>query len=225
MQPGFGKFRERAMITVHHLNNSRSQRIVWLLEELEIPYEIKHYARDKATNLAPPELKAIHPLGKSPVIDDTSVPGGRVVTESGAITDYIIRHHGNGRLAPAPGTDLHESYLEWLHFAEGSAMTPFLLALYTARLGEAAAPLQPRIREQIGAHVAYFAGALGDNDWLVGNTLTGADIMMSFIAEIATAQGLGAHFPNVAAYARRLQARPAWQAAMAKTEPYQFTLS
>lgn len=208
------------MITVHHLNNSRSQRIVWLLEELGLPYELKHYTRDKETNLAPPALKAVHPLGKSPVITDD----GRVVTESGAIVDYIIRHHGGGRLAPAPGTDLHETYLEWLHFAEGSAMTPFLLALYTARLGDAAAPLQPRIQEQIGAHVAYFSAALGDNDWLVGNTLTGADIMMSFIAEIAAAQGLGAHFPNVAAYAKRLQARPAWQAAMAKTEPYQFTI-
>ncbi len=212
------------MITVHHLNNSRSQRILWLLEELELPYVIKAYSRDKETNLAPPELKAIHPLGKSPVIEDSSVSGGRIVTESGAITDYIIRRHGNGRLAPAPGTDLHETYLEWLHFAEGSAMTPFLLALYTARLGEAGAPLQPRIQEQIGSHIAYFSSQLGSNDWLIGNSLTGADIMMSFIAEIATAQGLGAHFPNVAAYAKRLQARPAWQAAAAKTEPYQFNL-
>jgi len=208
------------MIIVHHLNNSRSQRILWLLEELGVPYEIKAYSRDAVTNLAPPELKAVHPLGKSPVIDD----GGRIVTESGAITDYIIRHHGQGRLAPAPGTDLHETYLEWLHFAEGSAMTPFLLALYPARLGDAAAPLQPRIQEQIGAHVAYFAQCLGSNDWLVGNSLTGADIMMSFIAEIAVAQGLGAHFPNLKAYVDRLQARPAWQAAAAKTEPYNFAV-
>lgn len=208
------------MITVHHLNNSRSQRIVWLLEELELPFEIKHYARDAVTSLAPPELKAVHPLGKSPIIEDN----GRIVTESGAITDYIIRRHGGGRMAPAPGTDAHETYLEWLHFAEGSAMTPFLLALYTARLGDAAAPLQPRIQEQIGSHVAYVSQCLGSNDWLVENTLSGADIMMSFIAEIATAQGLGAHFPNLAAYARRLQARPAWQAAMAKTEPYHYTI-
>ena len=208
------------MITVHHLNNSRSQRIIWLLEELQIPYAIKHYARDAVTNLAPPELKAVHPLGKSPVIDDD----GRVVNESGAITDYIIRRHGGGRLAPTPGSDSHETYLEWLHFAEGSAMTPFLLALYTARLGDAGAPLQPRIQEQIGAPVAYFSQMLGDNDWLIDNTLSGADIMMSFIAEIATAQGLGAHFPNLPAYVKRLQSRPAWQAAMAKTEPYNFTM-
>ena len=207
------------MITVHHLNNSRSQRILWLLEELQVPYVIKAYTRDLVTNLAPPELKVIHPLGKSPVMDDD----GRVVTESGAITDYIIRRHGNGRMAPTPGTDAHESYLEWLHFAEGSAMTPFLLALYTARLGEAGAPLQPRIQEQIGAHVAYFSAALGSHDWLVENTLSGADVMMSFIAEIGCAQGLGANFPNLPAYVKRLQSRPAWQAAMAKTEPYSFT--
>jgi glutathione S-transferase len=208
------------MIIVHHLNNSRSQRILWLLEELGLPFEIKHYHRDAVTNLAPPELKAIHPLGKSPVIEDN----GRIVTESGAITDYIIRRHGGGQLAPAAGSDAHETYLEWLHFAEGSAMTPFLLALYTARLGDAAAPLLPRIQEQIGAHVGYFSGALGSNDWLVENKLSGADIMMSFIAEIATAQGLGAHFPNMPAYVKRLQSRPAWQAAMAKTEPYNFTM-
>lgn len=181
------------MLIVHHLNNSRSQRILWLLEELGLPYAIKAYSRDAVTNLAPPELKAVHPLGKSPVLED----GGRIVMESGAITDYIIRRHGGGRLAPMPGSDAHETYLEWLHFAEGSAMTPFLLALYTARLGDAAAPLQPRIQEQIGSHVAYFSQRLGSNDWLVENTLSGADIMMSFIAEIATAQGLGAHFPNL----------------------------
>ncbi len=208
------------MITVHHLNHSRSQRIVWLLEELALPYAIKHYARDKVTNLAPPALKAVHPLGKSPVLTD----GRRVVAESGAITDYIIRRHGGGRLAPAPGSDAHETYLEWLHFAEGSAMTPFLLAMYTARLGDAAAPLRPRIEEQIGAHVAYFSAQLGGNDWLVENTLSGADIMMSFIAEIASARSMGADFPNILAYAKRLQARPAWQAAMAKTEPYNYTI-
>ncbi|WP_156254401.1 glutathione S-transferase family protein [Sandarakinorhabdus oryzae] len=208
------------MIIVHHLNNSRSQRILWLLEELGTPYEIKHYSRDAVTNLAPPELKAVHPLGKSPVIEES----GKIIFESAAITDWIIRKHGNGRLMPTPGTDAHEDYLMWLHFAEGSAMTPFLLALYTARLGEAAAPLQPRIQEQIGAHVAYFSQCLGGNDWLVNNELSGADIMMSFIAEIATVQGLGAHFPNVAAYAKRLQSRPAWIAAAAKTEPYNFRL-
>jgi glutathione S-transferase len=173
------------------------------------------------TNLAPPELKAVHPLGKSPVIE----ADGKIIFESGAITDWIIRKHGQGRFMPAPGTAAHEDYLMWLHFAEGSAMTPFLLALYTARLGEAAAPLAPRIQEQIGAHVAYFSQCLGENDWLVNNELSGADIMMSFIAEIATMQGLGAHFPNVAAYAKRLQSRPAWIKAAEQTEPYNFRIA
>jgi glutathione S-transferase len=209
------------MIIVHHLNNSRSQRILWLLEELGTPYEIKHYNRDAVTNLAPPELKAVHPLGKSPVIE----ADGKIIFESGAITDWIIRKNGQGRFMPAPGTAAHEDYLMWLHFAEGSAMTPFLLALYTARLGEAAAPLAPRIQEQIGAHVAYFSQCLGENDWLVNNELSGADIMMSFIAEIATMQGLGAHFPNVAAYAKRLQSRPAWIKAAEQTEPYNFRIA
>ncbi len=208
------------MLIVHHLNNSRSQRILWLLEELGTPYVIRHYSRDATTNLAPPELKAIHPLGKSPVLE----ADGKIIFESAAITDWIIRHHGQGRFMPAPGTDAHEAYLMWLHFAEGSAMTPFLLALYTARLGEAAAPLAPRIQEQIGAHVAYFSQCLGDQEWLVNNELSGADVMMSFIAEIAAVQGLGAHFPNVLAYARRIQARPAWIAAAEKTEPYSFRL-
>lgn len=208
------------MLTVHHLNNSRSQRILWLLEELELPYQIKHYSRDATTSLAPPELKAIHPLGKSPLLEDD----GRIIFESGAITDYIIRRHGGGRLAPAPGTAAHEDYQMWLHFAEGSAMPPFLLALYTQRLGEAAAPLQPRIQSEIGGHVGYFSARLGEQDWLVDNQLSGADIMMSFIAEIAAVQGLGAHFPNVLAYAKRVQARPAWLRAAEKTEPYSFRL-
>ncbi len=208
------------MITVHHLNNSRSQRILWLLEELGVPYDIKAYTRDLTTNLAPPELKGAHPLGKSPLIQDGSLTLG----ESGAITDYLTRTYGEGRFQPAPGTPEHETYLEWLHFAEGSAMLPFLLALYTSRLGDAAEPLKPRIQEQIGAHVAYFSNQLGSNDWLVGNTLSGADFMMSFVAEIAVAQGMGAHFPNILAYVKRLQARPAWQAVKNKTAPYNFTL-
>lgn len=208
------------MITVHHLNNSRSQRILWLCEELGTGYDIKFYSRDGLTNLAPPELKAVHPLGKSPVIED----GDLKLAESGAIVDYLIRVHGNGALAPAPGTALHEAYLEWLHFAEGSAMLPFLLKLYTSRLGEAAAPLNPRIDEQIGSYLKFTSDELGDNDWLVGNTLSGADIMMSFVVEIAAMQGAGKLFPNLEAYARRIQARPAWQAALGRGGPYSFTL-
>src|ERR1700684_3714631 len=129
------------MIIVHHLNESRSQRILWLLEELGLPYEIKFYRRDATTNLAPPELTAIHPLGKSPVITDD----GRGIAESGAIVDYIVRRYGGGRLAPDPASADYDKYQEWLHYAEGSAMLPLMLNLYTMRLGDAAAPLKPRI--------------------------------------------------------------------------------
>jgi glutathione S-transferase len=208
------------MITVHHLNNSRSQRILWLCEELGTGYDIKFYQRDAVTNLAPPELKAVHPLGKSPVIED----GGLKIAESGAIVDYLIRTYGNGALAPTPGAALHEAYLEWLHFAEGSAMLPFLLKLYTGRLGDAAAPLQPRIDDQIASHLDFVDAALGDNDWLVGNALSGADIMMSFVAEIAAMQGTAADRPRLLAYVRRIQARPSWRAALARGGPYAFTL-
>ena len=208
------------MITVHHLNDSRSQRILWLCEELGTGYDIKFYQRDATTSLAPPDLKAIHPLGKSPVIEDGEIK----VAESGAIVDYLIRAHGNGALAPAPGTTLHEAYLEWLHFAEGSAMLPFMLKLYTGRLGNAAAPLAPRIDEQVASHLAYFDAELGDSDWLVGNSLSGADIMMSFIAELAAMRGPIADYPRLLAYARRIQARPAWRAALARGGPYALTL-
>ena len=124
------------MLVVHHLNNSRSQRILWLLEELGAPYEINAFQRDATTNLAPPELEAVHPLGKSPAITDE----GHTIAESGAIVDYIVRKHGGGRLAPTPETWDHESYLAWLHYAEGSAMLPLMMNLYLMRLGDAAAP-------------------------------------------------------------------------------------
>ena len=169
------------MIVVHHLNDSRSQRILWLLEELGVPYEIKNYQRDTTTRLAPPELVAVHPLGKSPVISD----GGRTVYESGAIIDYIIRHQGGGKLAPKPGTDAHESYLQWLHYAEGSAMLPLMLNMYVARLGEAGAPLQPRIASEMANHLGYVDGALAGRDWLLGDELSGADIQMSFVGEVS----------------------------------------
>ena len=131
------------MIVVHHLNDSRSQRVLWLLEELAVPYEIHQYQRDKQTRLAPPELKAVHPLGKSPVITDN----GQTVHESGAIIDYLIRHHGGGRLQPAPVTPDFESYQQWLHYSEGSAMLPLMLKFYVARLGDAPLPDQAEIGE------------------------------------------------------------------------------
>ena len=206
------------MIVVHHLNDSRSQRILWLLEELNVPYDIKHYQRDPQTRLAPPELKAIHPLGKSPVITDA----GRVIVESGAIIDYIIRHHGQGRLQPAPSTPKYDDYVQWLHFAEGSAMLPLLLKLYVSRLGEAGAPLGPRIESEIANHLGYIDTSLKDRDYLLGAELTGADIQLSFVGEIAGARGNRMIYPNLDAWVRRFQARPAYQAALSRGGPYNY---
>lgn len=206
------------MIVVHHLNDSRSQRILWLLEELGVPYEIKHYQRDAQTRLAPPELKAIHPLGKSPVITDE----GRVIIESGAIIDYIIRHHGQGRLQPDPATPAYDDYQQWLHFAEGSAMLPLLLKLYVSRLGEAGAPLGPRIEGEIANHLGYINASLAGRDYLLGNELTGADVQLSFVGEVAGARGGRSAYPNLEAWVHRFQARPAYKAALAAGGPYSF---
>ncbi len=206
------------MITVHHLNNSRSQRILWLLEELGLPYEIKRYERDPKTNLAPPELKAINPLGKSPVIED----GPHTLIESGAIIDYLIRRHGNGRLQPDPATATYDEYVQWLHFAEGSAMLPLMLDLYVSRLGDAGAPLHPRIESEVANYLGYLNEALGLMPYLLGEELSGADIQMSFIGEIAKARGKLAPYPNLAAWVERLQARPAYQKAIEQGGEYSY---
>jgi glutathione S-transferase len=203
-------------LIVHHLNNSRSQRILWLLEEIAAPYKVKYYDRDATTNLAPPELIAVHPLGKSPVISD----GDRVIIESGAITEYLCERHGGAHLVPARGTDDHISHLEWLHFAEGSAMTPILLRIYTARLGEAAAPLEPRINQQLDAHFAYMESRVGDSGHFIGDNLSAADIMLSFPAEIAIMQGMAPRYPKLAAFVNACHARPAWQRAREKGGAY-----
>lgn len=206
------------MLTVHHLNDSRSQRILWLLEELAVPYEIKRYQRDAATRLAPPELVAVHPLGKSPVITDD----GRTVHESGAIIDYIIRRHGGGRLAPALGSDAYEIYNQWLHYAEGSAMLPLMLFMYSGRLGEAAAPLMPRIESEIANHMGYVDRSLAGREWLLGSDLTGADINLSFVAEVMGAFGKLDAYPNMKAWLTRFQARPAYKVALEKGGAYSF---
>lgn len=204
------------MLVVHHLNDSRSQRILWLLEELGAPYEIKFYQRDAVTRLAPPELTAIHPLGKSPVVTED----GRTIIESGAIIDYIVRRHGGGRLAPAIGTDAYEAYNQWMHYAEGSAMLPLMLSMYVGRLGEAGAPLHPRIESEIGNHLGYVEGSLAGRDWLLGGDITAADIQMSFVGEVASAFGRQAQFPNIKAWVDRFQARPAYRTALEKGGPY-----
>ena len=202
------------MITVHHLNDSRSQRVLWLLEELGLPYAIEHYARDATTRLAPPALMAVHPLGKSPVLED----GGLKIIESGAIIEYLIRQHGGGRLQPAAGTADFEAYSQWLHYAEGSAMLPLMLKLYVGRLGDAGAPLAPRINSELANHLGYVERSLQGREWLVGDGLSGADIQMSFVGEAA--RGLRASYPAMDAWVKRFQARPAYQRALERGGPY-----
>ena len=204
------------MVVVHHLNNSRSQRILWLLEELGVPYEIKFYQRDPVTNLAPPELKAVHPLGKSPVITD----GDLKIAESGAIVDYLVRTYGKGRLAPPVGTPQHEAYLEWLHYAEGSAMLPLMITFYTLRLGEAAAPLKDRLDAEIENHLGYVNGALNGRPYLLGDALTGADVQMSFVGEVGRALGRLGGLPDLSGWVDRIHDRAAFKAALEKGGAY-----
>ncbi len=204
------------MIIVHHLNESRSQRILWLLEEFGLDYEIRNYTRDPVTRLGPPELTAIHPLGKSPVITDGDV----VVHESGAIVDYLVRRHGGGRLQPDPASAAYDAYVQWLHYAEGSAMLPLLMKLYTGRLGEAAAPLKPRIDSEIANHLGFLDAALAGRTWLLGDDFSAADVQTSFVGEVAGAHGVRADYPHLDAWVQRLHARPAYQAALTRGGPY-----
>lgn len=204
------------MLTVHHLNNSRSQRILWLLEELGAPYEIVKYQRMSPVPFAPPELKAVHPLGKSPVIEDD----GRVIAESGAIVDYLIETYGKGKFRPAQGSAEYWDYVQWLHFAEGSAMLPLLMALYTGMLGDAAAPLRPRVDSEIANHLGFMESRLGSRDFFVGNTLTGADIMLVFVVEAAGDRL--APYPGLIKYRDRMQSRPAYKRALDKGGPYEL---
>ena len=203
-------------ITVHHLNNSRSQRILWLLEELGADYEIVSYQRDAQTNLAPPELKQAHPLGKSPVIEDEV----RMVSESGAIIEYLCERHGGTSWLPDRASDEWVQHLEWMQFGESSFFVPVMLKLYTSRLGEAAAPLMPRVDEQLAAHVEYAEKNISDDLHFVGSDWSAADVMMSFPAEIAVMQGFGAKAPKLARFVEAVHARPAWQKARERGGPY-----
>jgi glutathione S-transferase len=210
------------MLTLHHLNDSRSQRILWLLEELGTPYEMKRYQRDAVTRLAPPELTKVHPLGKSPVITD----GGITIAESGAIVDYIIRTYGQGNgkpaMMPTPDSADFEAYNEWLHYSEGSAMLPLMLNLYVSRLKEAGAPLHPRIDSELANHLGYVDGALKGKKYFVGTSLTGADIQMSFVAEMAKVFDRLEPYQNLSAWLTRMHARPAFQRSVEKGGAYRF---
>lgn len=206
------------MLTLHHLNDSRSQRILWLFEELGTPYELKRYQRNAQTRLAPPELEVVHPLGKSPIIIDGDVK----IAESGAIVDYVIRRYGQGKMMPSPDSPAYEAYNEWLHYSEGSAMLPLMLNLYVGRLKEAGAPLHPRIDSELKNHLGYVDGALKGREFFVGNALTGADIQMSFVPEMAKAFGRLEPYANLNAWLKRMHARPAFQRSVDKGGAYRF---
>ena len=205
------------MLVVHHLNNSRSQRVLWLLEELGVAYDLRRYQRDPVTNLAPPELADVHPLGKSPMIEDDS----RLIVESGAIVEYLCARHG-AHMVPPAASDAFTSHLELMHFAEGSVMTPILLGLYVGRLGEAGAPLAPRIQEQLVSHFSYMERVLRPSGHFVLDDLSAVDIMLSFPAEVAIKQGFGERFPKLAGFVEHIQGRPAYRRALDKGGPYQF---
>lgn len=208
------------MIKIHHLNESRSQRMLWLLEELGAPYAIVPYQRNATTRLAPPELESIHPLGKSPVIEDGAVK----LAESGAIVEYLCAHYGakseGGGLARREGDAEWPTYIEWLHYAEGSAMLPLMIFMYLGRLGEAGAPLHPRVESEIKNHIGYVDTYMAGRQFFVGDSLTGADIMMSFAAEVTRAFGKLKDYPNLDAWLDRMHARPAWKAALEKGGAY-----
>ncbi|SFK61547.1 glutathione S-transferase family protein [Shimia haliotis] len=201
------------MIRLHHLNKSRSLRIMWLLEEIGADYELIAYHRDPKTRLAPPELKEIHPLGKSPVIE----MNGRVISESAAIVERICYRHAP-HMIPEAGTASYVQHLELMHFAEGSAMLPPLLGLYTSMLGEAAAPLQPRITSEMDNHFSYMDSLLRPSGHFVLDDLSAVDVMMIFPAEIAV-RGQGAKaYPALARFVEAMHARPAFQRAKARDE-------
>jgi glutathione S-transferase len=221
------------MIVVHHLNNSRSQRVLWLLEELGLEYEVKRYERDPKTMLAPASLRAVHPLGKSPVIGD----GELVVAESGAIVDYLVERYGKGRLVPAAGTPERLRWTYWLHFAEGSAMGPLLMKLVFDKVESSPMPffvkpiaraisakvkksfINPNIQQQLD----YMEAELGKAAWFAGAEFSAADIQMSFPLEAAGARGgLGEGRPKLAAFLQRIHARPAYQRALERGGPYEL---
>jgi glutathione S-transferase len=230
---GLFLLRVPAMIVVHHLNNSRSQRILWLLEELGLDYEIKKYQRDPKTMLAPPELKAVHPLGKSPVISDDD----NVVAESGAIVTYLVERYGQGKLAPTAGTADKLRYNHILHYAEGTAMPPLLMKLVFDRMetermpffvkpiarGIAAKVKKMFIMPNIENNLAFLEGELNKSAWFAGSEFTAADVQISFVLEAAAMRGgLDARYPKLLAWLEGIHARPAYQRALERGGKYDF---
>jgi glutathione S-transferase len=209
------------MIRVHHLNNSRSQRVLWLLEELGLPYEVVRYERNKATMLAPKELRRVHPLGKSPIIEDD----GRKLAETGLIVEYLVERYGPD-LAPPRETDLYWRYKYWLHYAEGSLMPPLLLKLIIDRLGLLAWPSRGFVKSQLKLHLNFLEAELAAAPWFAGDHFSAADIMLSFPLEVATDRaGLDETRPRLMDFLRRVHTRPAYRRALDKGGDYKYANS
>ncbi|MEO8280676.1 MAG: glutathione S-transferase [Ideonella sp.] len=221
------------MLIVHHLNNSRSQRVLWLLEELGLDYQIKHYQRDAKTMLAPPELRAVHPLGKSPVLSDADT----VVAESGAIMEYVVERYGAGRLAPAHSSPDHLRYVYFMHYAEGSAMPPLLLKLIFDKIGSTPVPFFVKpivngivgkvtaafINPQLKLHLDFLESELANRAWFAGDAFSAADIQMSFPIEAAAQRaGVDSSRPRLVDFLQRIHARPAYLRALERGGPYDF---
>jgi glutathione S-transferase len=206
------------MLTLHHLNDSRSQKILWLLEELELSYDIASYQRDPVTQMGPPALKTLHPLGKSPVLED----GGKLLCESGAITQYLLSRYGAGRLAPDPAGPDQLRFLECLYFAVSAGMNPIMIKVYARAFGLEGSPLDAAATEELERALGYIETLLSDHDWLMGDLFTAADIQMSFIPELALAVGAAGNHPLIDAWQRRLYARPAFHRSIARGGTYTF---
>ncbi len=221
------------MVVVHHLNNSRSQRVLWLLEELGVPYEVKRYQRDAKSMLAPPALLAVHPLGKSPVVVD----GDLTVAESGAIVEYLVERYGGGRLIPRSGTPERLRYTYWLHYAEGSAMPPLLLKLVFDRVAATPMPWPVSavarriaggvqsafIAPQLTRHLNFMESELAVRAWFAGDEFTAADVQMSFPLEAAAKRaGLNLSRPHLMGFLGRIHARDAYKRALERGGAYDF---
>lgn len=220
------------MITVHHLENSRSQRLLWLLEELNLDYDVKRYERDKKTMLAPAELKQVHPLGKSPVITD----GDRTIAETGAIIEYLVDYRAEGRLKPDHGSDAHLRYIYWLHYAEGTVMPLMVMTLVFGRLSKSPMPLPMRpfgkaigfgvqsqfLNPRIEENLAFMNDELGKHEWFAGDAFTAADVMMSFPLEAAASRSSLDDYPNLSDFLQRIHARPAYERALERGGPYEI---
>jgi glutathione S-transferase len=206
------------MLILHHLNNSRSQKIVWLLEELELPYELISYQRDAETLMGPPVLKTLHPLGKSPVLDDD----GQLLSESGAITQYLLARYGEGRLAPDPNGPDHLRFLECLYFAVSGGMNPIMIKVYANAFGLAEGAMDSAATAELERTLGYIESILGDHKWLMGDLFTAADIQMSFIPELARAVGAAGDHPKIEAWQHRLYTRAGFHRSIARGGQYDF---